>query len=256
MILERILEAKREEVSRRCRDTGIDGLRAAGLYAEPRRGFKDAIEGKKARCIIAEIKKASPSKGLIREDFNPAAHAAEYEKAGATCISILTDEEFFSGSLADLSAVRGASRLPLLRKDFTIDPYQIVEARAAGADAVLLIVAAVERSLLAELAACALAEGLDVLAEVHDGDELEVALEEGMQLIGVNNRDLKTFTTSTDVTRSLLPLMPEAVTVVSESGLGDPKELAELETLGVDAFLIGEAFMRAPRPGQALSELL
>jgi indole-3-glycerol phosphate synthase len=206
--------------------------------------------------VIAEIKKASPSRGLICEDFDPKRQARAYERAGAACISVLTDGPFFQGALADLEAARQACSIPLLRKDFTIDPYQVVEARAWGADAVLLIVAALEAGQLEELLEAARAEDLDALVEVHDEAELSKAVELGADLVGINNRDLNTFYTSTDVTRRLLPLVPEAVTVVSESGLGDVDELASLEEAGVDAFLVGEVLMRAEDPEAGLAALL
>ena len=226
------------------------------MYAEPRRGFRKAIESAQGRCVIAEIKKASPSKGLIRSDFDPARHARDYQEGGATCLSVLTDSEFFSGRLEDLRLARAACGLPILRKDFTIDPYQVVEARAAGADAVLLIVAALEGPALGELAGVAGEEGLDVLTEVHDEDELARAFAEGMTLIGVNNRNLRTFETSIETTRRLLANMPAGVTVVSESGLERRDELVELEERGAHGFLLGEVLMRAEHPGRALAELL
>jgi len=256
MILERIIEAKRREVAtarKRCTESDLMGR---PLWKEARRGFAAAIRNAPGRCIIAEIKKASPSRGTIRKDFDPARHAAEYEAAGATCISVLTDGPFFAGSLEHLAAARNAARLPLLRKDFILDPYQIVEARAAGADAVLLIVAALDRERLGELAAAAAELGLDVLTEVHDEGELDVACTSGADLIGINNRNLKTFETSLDVTRRLLPRVPDGVTVISESGLVDPEDLADLERLGVGGFLIGEAFMAAPHPGEKLASFL
>jgi indole-3-glycerol phosphate synthase len=256
MILDRILAAKREEVAAAKARVSVAGLRSLPGWQEPRRRFVHAIHEAKGRCIIAEIKKASPSRGLIRADFDPAAHARDYERAGATCISVLTDTRFFQGSLADLDAARRACARPLLRKDFVVDPYQIVEARAHGADAVLLIVAALESRALGELLAQARAESLDVLTEVHDERELETALAAGAALIGVNNRDLKTFHTTTDVTRRLVASMRGNVPLISESGLGDARELAELESLGVRGFLIGETLMAAASPGRALARLI
>ena len=255
MILDRILESKRAELAAAKRAVGERALRERGLYQEARRGFAGRI-GRGGRAIIAEIKKASPSRGVIRPDFEPALHARQYQEAGACCISVLTDAPFFQGSLADLESARRASELPLLRKDFTIDRYQIVEARAAGADAILLIVAALEDAPLRELAAAAREEGLDVLVEVHDETELERALAAGSSLIGVNNRNLDTFETTLDTTRRLAALAPKEVTLVSESGFHHAAELAEMEALGVAAFLIGETFMRQPDPGAALRALL
>ncbi|MFP6627363.1 MAG: indole-3-glycerol phosphate synthase TrpC [Deltaproteobacteria bacterium] len=255
MILDRIIEAKRDEVALARSRVSAEELRAGDLWEQPRRGFAKAIADSPGRCIIAEIKKASPSKGVIRADFDAAAHAASYQRAGATCLSVLTDGPFFEGSLADLRAVRESSSLPLLRKDFTIDRYQITEARAAGADAVLLIVAVLEQDLFCELLAAAHDEGLDVLSEVHDQDELERALEAGASLVGINNRNLQTFETSTEVTRRLVPLAGGRAVLVSESGLSDPAELGQLEDLGVKGFLIGEAFMAARDPGSALARM-
>ncbi len=255
-ILERILESKREEVARARREFPLAAVRERSLYAEPRRGFHAALQRGRSRRIIAEIKKASPSRGVIREDFSPARHAREYQGAGAVCISVLTDERFFAGSLQFLVDVRAACEVPLLRKDFVFDEYQIVEARAAGADAILLIVAALDSGRLAELLAVARHEQLDVVTEVHDESEFELALAAGAKLVGINNRDLTTFHTSTDVTRRLAATAPSGLTLVSESGLGSVDELAELERLGVDAFLIGEALMAAPDPGAALEALL
>jgi len=256
VILDDILRSKHDELARSRRAVGEGALRERALWHEPRRGFASAIDAATRRCIIAEIKKASPSRGTIREDFEPARHAASYQEAGATCISVLTDGPFFAGSLADLEAARAACAVPLLRKDFVVEPYQIVEARAHGADAILLIVAALGASALAELLAAAASEGVDVLTEVHDERELELALGAGATLIGVNNRDLKTFVTSIDVTRRLAACVPDGTRLISESGLGDVAELAELERLGVDGFLIGETFMAADDPGAALIALL
>lgn len=256
VILDRILEAKRSEVARAKQATPVAALRQRPVWSEPRRGFQRAISAATSRCIIAEIKRASPSRGVIRHDFDPVAHARAYEQAGATCVSVLTDQQFFQGSLADLERVRGACGLPLLRKDFMIDAYQIAEARAHGADAVLLIVAALSMSLLDELYDAAREEGLDVLVEVHDERELETALSSGATLIGINNRDLRSFVTTTDVTRRLVARVPRDAAVISESGLHDAAELSALEALGVRGFLIGEAFMAASDPGKALAALL
>ena len=256
MILERILEHKRGEVARASAREPVAGLRTRRLWQEPRRGFARALEAAAGRAVIAEIKKASPSKGTIRERFDPSLHARQYQSAGATCLSVLTDERFFGGSLADLAAARSACTLPLLRKDFVIDPYQIVEARAWGADAVLLIVAALEAEALRSLAGVAVEEGLDVLVEVHDEAELGVAVESGASLIGINNRDLRTFETTLEVSRRLAPLVPSGRLVVSESGIRTAEDLARLRQAGVHAFLIGERLMAAPDPGDALASLI
>lgn len=255
MILGRILESKRAEVDAAKARTGEEELRARPLYQEARRGFLDRVQ-LGGRTVIAEIKKASPSKGLIRAAFNPVVHAHQYEQAGARCISVLTDGPFFQGSLADLEAVRGASTIPLLRKDFTIDRYQVTEARAFGADCILLIVAALSDVEIRELSAAAGDQGLDVLVEVHDENELERALACGAKFIGVNNRNLHTFETSLDTTRRLAARMPDGITLVSESGYGKAAELAGMEAIGVSAFLIGETLMKEDDPGAALHALL
>ncbi len=256
MILDDILDTKRAEVLAAKKSRTESDLRATALYGQARRGFARALSQGPERRIIAEMKKASPSKGLIRENFEPALHAKQYEAAGARCVSVLTDESYFQGALADLEAARSACSLPLLRKDFTIDPYQVVEARSAGADAILLIVAALDPVQLGELALAAADEGLDVLTEVHDEVELNIAMDAGAGLIGVNNRNLKTFETSLNVTRQLAAMVPDEITLVSESGLKHPHELAQLEALGVDAFLIGERLIGEPDPGQAVEFFL
>jgi indole-3-glycerol phosphate synthase len=256
MILERILESKRVEVAQARVRAPEAELRAREGYGRRRYGFAARLQQPTGRRIIAEIKKSSPSKGVIRADFDPVRHAREYQDAGAACLSVLTDGPFFLGSLDDLRAVRGACGVPLLRKDFVIDAYQITEAREAGADAILLIVAALDDALLADLQAQAIEQGLDVLVEVHDEEELEIALRADAKLIGINNRNLKTFATSIDVTRRLMMDVPSGVTVISESGLSNYDELADLERLGVSGFLIGEAFMAADAPGEALAALL
>ncbi len=256
MILDRILEAKRDEVASARASVPQSSLRASASYASARKGFAARLRQTGGRRIIAEIKRASPSKGVIRELFDPAELARDYAAGGAACISVLTDGPFFQGSLDDLRAARAACVCPLLRKDFVIDDYQITQAREAGADAVLLIVAALDESLLGDLNAAAHEESMDVLVEVHDEAELEIADRIGARLIGVNNRNLKTFETSIDVTRRLMALMPDDATVISESGLGDPAELADLERIGVAGFLIGETFMKSERPGATLASLI
>jgi len=256
VILDEILESKRNEVAVARAECDESLLRRRAMYGEDRRGFADALRVPAGRRIIAEIKKASPSKGVIRVDFDPAIHAREYQLAGAACISVLTDGPFFQGGLGDLESARQNCSIPLLRKDFVIDRYQIVEARAYGADAILLIVAALSPEQLAEFLVAATGEGLDALVEVHDERELEAALAVGARLVGVNNRNLKTFVTSTDVTRRLVALVPDGVTLISESGLGAAAELSELEALGVHGFLIGETFMASDSPGERLASLV
>jgi len=256
VILERILREKRTEVAMAKRRCSESELRERSLWSEGRRGFRSALATSAGPAIIAEIKKASPSRGVIRSDFDPALHARQYEAAGATCISVLTDGPFFLGKLEHLAAARAACSLPMLRKDFVIDQYQIVEARAWGADAVLLIVAALDETLLRSLAASAAEEGLDVLVEVHDEQEMHIAVAAGAELIGINNRDLRTFVTTLDVTRRLAPLAPRGTLVVSESGIKSAADLASLQASGVSAFLVGEQLMGASDPGAELRVLL
>jgi len=205
--------------------------------------------------VIAEIKKASPSKGVLRDPFDPAAIARSYARHGAACLSVLTDERFFQGRAEHLSAARAACALPALRKDFVIDSYQVYEARASGADCILLIMAALAPSQMRELEALAASLGMAVLAEVHDRPELELALGLATPLIGVNNRDLRSFETSLETTLGLLPHVPAARLVVTESGILAPQHVARLARAGVHAFLVGEAFMRAPDPGAELERI-
>ena len=222
------------------------------------RDFAGAIGSKLASggaAVIAEIKKASPSKGVLRTGFDPAAIAASYAANGAACLSVLTDASYFQGDLNDLSAARGASGLPVLRKDFVIDAYQIFESRAAGADAMLLIVAALDDAQLGELEATAQALQMAVLVEVHDTAELQRALRLKTPLIGVNNRNLRTFETSLSTTLDLLPLIPRDRIVVTESGIQAPADVARMRRSGVHAFLVGEALMRAADPGKELARL-
>ena len=223
-----------------------------------RRDFEKALREKIAAgsaAVIAEVKKASPSKGIIRERFYPAEIARSYEKYGAACLSVLTDREFFKGDSAYLVQARAACSLPVLRKDFIIDPYQVYEAAAWGADCILLIVAALEDSRMAELEACASELGLDVLVEVHNAAELERALSLKTPLLGINNRDLKTFRTSIDNTIRLLPGLPQGKLVVTESGILCRDDVLKMRAAGVNAFLVGEAFMRAEEPGKELAKL-
>lgn len=256
MILEDILSEKLREIAASKSLRPLDVLRGRPEWEQPRRGFAHALATARGRAIVAEIKKASPSRGVIRSSFDPPEHARAYAAAGATCISVLTDGPFFQGRLDDLAAVRAATAIPLLRKDFILDPYQIAEARAFGADAVLLIVAALDLTTLRELSACAAEEGLDVLVEVHDEKEMEVAAADGATLIGINNRDLRTFRTTIDVTRRLAPMAPRGALIVAESGIRNTVDIAALEAVGVRAFLVGEHLMAAADPGAALASLL
>lgn len=257
-VLKRIFDRKGEEVAERQRVRPLSDVQSAAAVALPTRGFRQALAARVASggaAVIAEVKKASPSKGVIRAQFDPADIAARYEAGGATCLSILTDIDFFQGADEYLERCRAACTLPVLRKDFTLDPYQIFEARALGADAILLIVACLDQPHLSELHHCARELGLDVLVEVHDGDELEEALSLDVDLIGINNRNLHTFETSLSTTYSLLDQIPEGVQVVTESGLSSAAQVTEMRANGVHTFLIGETFMRAEDPGAALQNL-
>ena len=228
---------------------------AAGV--EPRPGaFKRALARSGPCNVIAECKRRSPSRGVLRADYDPVSIARSYEAAGAAALSVLTEPTFFDGSLQHLAAVRSATSLPILRKDFIVDPYQIYEARAGGADAVLLIVAALRPSALARLHGIAVATGLDVLVEVHDVSEIPVAIDAGAAVIGVNNRDLRTLNVDVDVSRHAIELIPEGVLAVAESGLKSGADIQRLRASGYDAFLIGERFMAAADPGAALAEVL
>ncbi len=257
-VLTRIVRHKAEELARRARALSIRELRARAADTPHPRGFAEAIEARIASgqpAVIAEIKKASPSQGVIRADFDPVAIARSYSRRGATCLSVLTDEKFFKGSDEYLQQVKEACPLPVLRKDFTIDPYQVFEARAIGADCILLIVAAVGDAQLTELSSLALELGMDALVEVHDRQELERALELQLPLIGINNRNLKTFDTDLRTTLDLLACVPENRIVVTESGIHTPEDVARLLEHGVRVFLVGEAFMRAADPGEKMAEL-
>lgn len=259
-VLRRILDRKHEEVDERRRVRPLAELHARLADAPPVRGFADALARRVARggsAVIAEIKKASPSRGLIRADFDPAALARSYESGGAACLSVLTDIDFFQGADAYLQAARAAVALPVLRKDFTIDPYQVIETRMLGADCVLLIVAAFREQpgRLGELAALATEIGLDVLVEVHDAVELELALAIPGRLIGINNRNLHTFETSLQTTLGLLERIPAERIVVTESGIASVADVTMMRAHGVHAFLVGESLMRAPDPGARLREL-
>lgn len=260
-ILTRIVAVKREEVAAARRRRPLESVRAEAEDARDGRGvrgFARALRDKVAAgraAVIAEIKRASPSKGLLREPFDPPAIAASYAAHGAACLSVLTDERFFQGSLDHLRASRAACALPVLRKDFVVDPYQVYEARAHGADCILLIVAALDDASLAEFEAIAHALSMDVLVEVHDAAELDRALALETPLVGVNNRNLRSFEVSLDTTLALLPRIPGDRMVVTESGILGPADVARMRQAGVNAFLVGEAFMRAPDPGEALATL-
>lgn len=259
MFLDRIVATKKKEVEALASryDAAEWERRIASL--PPCRGFERALTSGRKRPVglIAEVKKASPSKGLIREDFDPVKLAKAYEAAGADCISVLTDREYFQGSDDDLSAVRQSVGLPLLRKDFTIDERQIDEARLIGADAILLIAAILSKSELSALHDRARALGMDVLVEVHDRRELETVLELGKAtLIGINNRDLRTFATDLRTTERLISLVPEGIAVISESGISSRDDISYLRGLGAQGVLIGEHFMRQPDVGEAVAELM
>ena len=257
-VLDEILAHKREEVEHRKRYRPLTAVRDSAERQSAPRGFRNALTRRTEAgqaAVIAEIKKASPSKGVIRADFDPRAIATSYEAAGAVCLSVLTDEKYFQGGGAHLQAARSAVALPVLRKDFTIDEYQVYEARALGADCILLIVSALRAPELRALADVAAGLGLDVLIEVHDREELESALSLNPALIGINNRNLKTFETSLTTTYGLLDAIPERVTVVTESGILQRSHVQAMLHRGVRAFLVGEAFMRAADPGAALKEL-
>lgn len=257
-ILKKIVNRKVEEVRERRERLPLDRLRVGLETVAPTRGFVAAIESKllaDEAAVIAEIKKASPSKGVLRPDFRPAEIARSYEKGGAACLSVLTDIDFFQGSDDYLQQARAACELPVLRKDFVIDPYQLYEARAIGADCILLIVACLSDDQLSELSGLANDLGLDVLVEVHDGEELKRALPLGNRLVGINNRNLRTFEVSLQTTLGLLENIPEDRIVVTESGIHAPEDVALMQAHNVHAFLVGEAFMRADEPGERLAEL-
>lgn len=257
-ILDEILEHKRSEVERARAQTSPNALRTrAEALAAPPRGFRRALATGEAPAVIAELKRRSPSKGLIRPDFDPVACAQAYREGGAAALSVLTDAHFFGGSLDDLARVRATVDLPLLRKDFVIDAFQIDEARVAGADAVLLIVAALDPRQLADLRARARSLGLDVLVEVHDEGELEQALAAEADLIGVNNRDLRTFEVDLAVTERVAKALPPGreIVLVAESGIAGPQDVARLQRAGAGAFLVGESLMREPDVALALQRL-
>jgi indole-3-glycerol phosphate synthase len=257
-ILKKIIHRKVEEVAARSARVPLDRLIGALEQREPPRGFAAALRasvdaGRPA--VIAEIKKASPSKGVLRDDFRPAELATSYARAGASCLSVLTDVDFFQGSDAHLEAARTACHLPVIRKDFVVDPYQVYEARAIGADCILLIVACLDDARLAALSDLAQTLGMDVLMEIHDQDELDRALAIPGRLIGINNRNLRTFEVSLETTLGLLPRVPDDRLVVTESGILTADDVSRMREHGVNAFLVGEALMRADDPGEALSRL-
>ena len=257
-ILNQIVAVKREEIAAGRARRSLASWREEAEARRDARGFEAALRARIAAgrsAVIAEVKKASPSKGVLRENFVPAEIAASYERHGAACLSVLTDARFFQGSEAYLQQARAACTLPVLRKDFMVDAYQVFEARAIGADCILLIAACLDDGLMADLEATALALGMDVLVEVHDGAELDRALRLKSPLLGINNRDLRTFEVTLDTTLRLLPEVPADRLLVTESGILCPEDVSRLRVAGVHAYLIGEAFMRAADPGQALEAL-
>ncbi len=257
-ILQKILQRKVEEITAACAKESLVDLSKRAESALPVRGFIQSIENKIAAqqaAVIAEIKKASPSKGVMRENFHPADIAKSYEKGGAACLSILTDRDFFQGAPEFLLQAREATSLPVIRKDFIIDPYQVYEARAMNADCILLIVSALGDAMLNELLGLAQHLQMDVLMEVHDREEMTRAVETGAKLIGVNNRNLRTFDVSLQTTLDMLDMLPEDRILVTESGIHAPQDVKLMRENKVNSFLVGEAFMRADEPGEKLAEL-
>ena len=261
-ILNKILAVKAEEVAAAMQQRSLASLRSEvendQQLRDGLRGFEGSLRGKIAAGragVIAEVKKASPSKGVLRADFDPAEIAASYEEHGAACLSVLTDVQFFQGAPEYLQQARAACELPVLRKDFMVNPYQVYQARSWGADAILLIVSALDHGLMVELEACAHDLGMDVLVEVHDGAELDAALRLNTRLLGINNRNLRTFETSLQNTLDLLPRIPKEKLVVTESGILNADDVRRMREANVHAFLVGEAFMRAADPGEELARL-
>jgi indole-3-glycerol phosphate synthase len=257
-VLQRILAVKADEVARARTARPQTAVEKAARDAAPPRDFVGALRSRLDAgrpAVIAEIKKASPSRGVLREQFDPAAIAASYERHGASCLSVLTDREFFQGSLEHMQRARAACALPVLRKDFTLDPYQVYEARAAGADCILLIVGALDVARMQELEQAAHALGMAVLVEAHDGDELDKALALRTPLIGINNRNLRTFETRLETTLGLLERVPKERMVITESGILARADVDRMRARGVGCFLVGEAFMRAEDPGTELGRL-
>jgi indole-3-glycerol phosphate synthase len=257
-ILQTILARKAEEIVERAERLSLRELGERIVNLPPPRDFVGALRAKATAglpAVIAEIKKASPSKGVIRQDFDPTAIAASYERGGAACLSVLTDRDFFQGSEEYLLQARQACALPVLRKDFTIDPYQVYEARAIGADCILLIVAALGDAMLGDLLSLAEQLGLDALVEVHDREEMERALAVGARFIGINNRNLRSFETSLETTYELMQMVDDKVLLVTESGIHARADVQAMRLRGVNCFLVGEAFMRAADPGAKLKEL-
>lgn len=255
-ILDKIIAAKQERIANAKRTANMAELESRAHEYAKRRGRLAEALGKPGPSVIAEFKRASPSKGVINSGLDPVKTAKAYEAGGAAAISVLTEENFFAGSLADMESVVGTVAIPVLRKEFTIDEFQIVESAAAGASAILLIVAALEQQQLSDFLSASEGVGLDAIVEVHDREEMEIAIDSGASIIGVNNRNLKTFEVSLDVSRSLIGLRPEGVLMIAESGISNPEEIAELHALGFDAFLIGETLMRSGDPAGELKRLL
>jgi indole-3-glycerol phosphate synthase len=257
-ILKKILARKAEEITERSTRVGMCALGERVESMSPPRPFADALRArldKGETAVIAEIKRASPSRGVLREKFEPAVIAREYETGGAAALSVLTDRDFFQGADQHLKDARAACALPLLRKDFTIDAYQVYEARALGADCILLIVAALGDAAINDLAGLAVHLGMDVLVEVHDADELERVLHLDQLMLGINSRDLRTFETNLDTIVDLLASIPDDRLVIAESGIHTPQDVKRLRDNGVHSFLVGEAFMRAEHPGECLAAL-
>lgn len=257
-ILDKIVAVKHEEIAAAKKKKSLDAVREDAFSRVLTRDFEGALRAKIAAgkaAVIAEVKKASPSKGVLREDFIPADIAQSYAEYGAACLSVLTDRQFFQGSSEYLKQARASCDLPVLRKDFMVDPYQVYEARAMGADCILLIAACLDDARMAELEAIARSLDMAVLVEVHDREELERALRLKTPLVGINNRNLRTFEVSLDTTIAMLPDVPADRLLVTESGILGPADVKKMRDAGVHAFLVGEAFMRAPEPGEALAEL-